>query len=125
MSTSNASSKLFLQASAGVVALLSIAQAVLGGLLMGASDTRGLHSVLGMTTVVVSLLAVVAAFMWRKASGNAGLFHHAIAVLVLAVVQVGLGELHMQNIHVGLGVAFLVAAVALATLAVRKPGVAA
>lgn len=92
---------------------------------MTGGDTRALHSVLGMITVVVSLIAGIAAYVWRRASNNAGLFHHAVAVFVLAVVQVGLGEMGIQGIHIGLGVAFLVAAVALATLAVRKPGVAA
>lgn len=128
MATTGSSSTLtFLRVSAGLTALLSVVQAVLAVVFMTSPSTLvSVHGKVGMATVVVSLIAAVAAYLWRKASGNVGMFTHAVSVFVLAVVQVGLGEMGafggLRTVHITIGVFFLVAAVALVTLAVRKPG---
>lgn len=110
-----------LQVSAVLTALLAVVQTLLG---FGWLEVSGVHGTIGNLTVVVALVAAVAAFLWWRASDNKGLFMHAAGMAVLALVQVALGEVGLRTLHMALGVLFLVGAVALATLALRKPGVA-
>ncbi|SOC51579.1 hypothetical protein [Ornithinimicrobium cerasi] len=104
-----------------LTALLAIWQTVVG---FGWVDGGGQHGTIGNVTFVVALVAAVAAFLWSRASGNKGLLMHAAGMAVLALVQIGLGEMSLAGVHMAVGVLFLVGAVALATLAIRKPGVA-
>ena len=118
----NASTALtVLRISAVLTALLSIWQAVVG---LGWVDGGGMHGTAGNVTFVVALVAAIAAFLWKRASGNNGLFMHAAGMAVLALAQVALGEMGLRKVHMAVGVLFLLGAVALATLSIRKPGVA-
>lgn len=110
-----------LKITAVLTALMGVLQAVLGFLIVGGTWV-GAHGMIGNTTVVVALVTAVVAFVWMRASANKGLFMHAVGVLVLAVAQVALGEMGLRTVHIVVGVLFLLAAVPLATLAIRKPG---
>lgn len=121
MATStNSPSLLVLRVLAVLTALASLVQAVLGGLILS-GGSRGAHSAIGMTTFGLAAVAAIAAIVWARPSGNKGLMFHAIGVAALGVVQIGLGEAGLTAIHITVGVLFLVAAVALATLSIRKP----
>ncbi len=112
---------LTLQISAALAALLSVVQAVLGFQIVGGTWVDS-HGTIGNVTFVVSLVAAVAAFLWMRRSGNKGLFMHAAGMAVIALAQVALGEMGQRAAHIAVGVLFLLGAVALATLAFRKPG---
>jgi hypothetical protein len=119
--TSHRGTLTFLQISALLVAALGVLQAVLGLVIVSGSWVTW-HGDVGNLTVVVTLVAAVAAVLWRRVSGNTGLMMHAIGMLVLAVAMVALGEMGLRWPHVAVGVLFLVGSVALGTLAYRKPG---
>lgn len=107
--------------SALLLALLGVVQAGLGGHgFTGGTAIEG-HGVVGLITIVVSVIAAVFAFLATKGAESKGLFMHAAGMAVIAVVQFGLGEMHLKNVHMGLGIAFVLGAIALATLAFRKP----
>ena len=108
-----------LQISAVVASLLAIMQALLG---FGVVQVRGLHGTLGNALFVVMLVAAVAAFLWSRTSHNKGLLMHAAGMAVLAIVQIGLGEMGQRSLHIAVGMLFLLGALALATLSFRKPG---
>ncbi|NNG20823.1 hypothetical protein HJ590_14880 [Naumannella sp. ID2617S] len=111
-----------LRVSAAVTALGAVVQTGLGiALAVGSTGGLQIHSVVAMVTLLAAVVAGVAAGLWSRRGGNTGLMMHALSVAVLAVVQFGLGEAHVRTVHIVLGVVFLVAAVALATLAYRKP----
>jgi hypothetical protein len=112
---------LTLQISAALAALLSVVQAVLGFMIVSGSGGSQ-HGTIANLLFAVMLVAAVAAFLWMRRSGNRGLFMHAGGMLVLAVLQLGLGEMGQRVAHIGVGVLFLLGSVALATLAIRKPG---
>jgi len=113
-----------LLASAAVAAVLSVAQPLLAlGPLTASGPLNGLHAPNAYVLSVVSVVAAVAAHRWSKQSGDRGLFFHALSLPVLAVVQIGLGELELAMVHIALGFAFTLAAVSLFTLALRKRGV--
>lgn len=121
-STSSPGKLLFFRASALAVALLAIVQPLLAiPALTSSGPVNAWHGVLGNLSVLVALVAAVAAAVWVRAGGRRPLMHHAFSLPVLALVQVALGELHLTMVHITLGVAYLVAAVALATLVWRKP----
>ncbi len=126
MTTStNSPSLLILRITACLLAALSIVQAVLGFVLLGGGAPQ-LHKIIGMASFAISVIASIAAVLWARPSGNKGLMFHAIGVMILAVAQVGIGEAGLaagglQTVHASLGVLYLVAAVALATLSIRKP----
>ncbi len=113
---------LTLQLSAALTALLALVQTVLGSMILSGSWV-GAHKMIGFVTLAVSVVAAVAAFLWMRRGGNKGLFMHAAGMVVLFVAQVGLGEAGARTVHVVLGFAVLLGAVALATLAYGKPGV--
>lgn len=124
--TSSASTHLsLLRTFAQAVAVLAVAQAVIGLLLLLTDLTwYEVHGWIGYGTFVVALFAAVMAFLWKKDSGNTGLFMHAAGLAVLTLLQIGLAEMDLKWVHVVLGVLILGAALALASLAQRKPGVA-
>lgn len=105
-----------------LVGLAAVVQAGLGFGVMAGSGVRGTHQILGMTTIVLALIAAIAAGLWARSgwATRKGIAFHAIAVVVLAVIQVGLGEAGVDTIHMTIGIVYLIAAVALATLALRK-----
>ncbi|OYN98864.1 hypothetical protein B0O41_0673 [Propionibacteriaceae bacterium ES.041] len=111
-----------LRISAAVTALGALAQAGLGlAMVMGTRGILSAHSGIAYLTMAAAVVAGVAAGLWSRRGGNTGMMMHALTVAVLAVLQFGLGEMGMRTVHIAIGVAFLVAAVALATLAYRKP----
>lgn len=109
---------------AAVTALLAVAQTVLG-LLVAFTDFDGVnaHGWIGYATFIAAVAAAIGAFLWKKVSGNTGLFMHAAGVAVLALIQIGLAEMGQRWAHIILGLLILGAALALASLAFRKPGV--
>lgn len=114
-----------LQIAAGVASLAAVAQTILGFILSaGNFGVATLHSSFGGIALVAVIVAAVASVLWKKASGNTGLMAHGVGMAVLGVVQFGIGEVGggLVMVHIVLGLAFLAGAVALATLAVRKPG---
>lgn len=113
----------WLRITAALTALCGILQTVLGlGMVGNLSGVYSFHRTLGYATLLVVVIAAVLAVLWSRRSGNKGLMFHAISVAVLALIQIGVGEMSITWLHITLGVLFLVAAAALATLAFRKPG---
>ena len=106
-----------------VTAVGSVVQAALG-LYLRTADAFAWHATIGAVTLASSVVAAVGAYLWSKRSGNKGILMHAAGVAVLALLQYALGELGWELAHTVLGLAFLIAAVALVTLAFRKPGIA-
>lgn len=108
-----------------VAVIVAIAALVQGGLGIGyltGADLSGVHSILGMATIVLAVIAAAAAGLWARNSwaDRKGIAFHALAVAVLALIQVALGESGVRTIHITIGVLYLIAAVALGTLALRK-----
>ncbi|HET7725673.1 MAG TPA: hypothetical protein VFK68_13625, partial [Propionibacteriaceae bacterium] len=79
----------------------------------------------GYVSLLATIAATVAAYVWFRKGGSRGLLMHAGGIAVLMVLQIVLGEIKAVWFHVGLGVVIVVGAIALATLAYRKPGGAA
>lgn len=81
------------------------------------------HGHLANITFVTALVAAIFGWLLSKRTGGAakGLFMHAAGMAVLAVVQIGLGEMGLRSVHMAVGVFFLVGAIALATLSFRTP----
>lgn len=112
-----------LRALAALTALGGILQLLLGlGILGSIGGVFSTHRMLGFITLGVSVLAALFAVLWSSRSGNKGLMFHAITVAVLALAQVGLGEMGLRWVHVIVGILFFVAALALATLSFRSGG---
>jgi hypothetical protein len=86
----------------GCVSLVMLVQAVTGGILARDSNHKGLlnsHSGLAYLTAVLALAAVVVAFMmWRGRAGGQAVIAETVALLVLVVVQIGIGQ-QIGNIH--------------------------
>lgn len=111
-----------LRASAAVAALGSLVQAGLGiAMAVGVRGILSAHSGIAYLTMAAAVVAGIAAGLWSRRGGNTGMMMHALTVAVLAVLQFGLGEMGLRTVHMVLGVVFLIAAVALVTLAYRKP----
>lgn len=96
--------------------LVGVAQATTG---MGWLDLPVPHGRMAEIGSVLLLVASVLAWMWSRRSGEKGLFMHASGMTVLALIQIALGHMGLRSVHMGVGVLFLVGAVALATLSFR------
>lgn len=123
MATKLSTSASVLLFSAITVAVVSVAQAVLGFTQWFASAPAAvlsIHAILAQVAWVGSLVATAAAFWWTKGRASKGILWHAISVLVLALAQVALGEMAIVAAHIVVGLLFLLAAVALATLARKR-----
>lgn len=115
-----------LRVTAALLAVLAVVQAIFGFFLTG-TETFVWHQRVAETALLVSFIATIAAFLWSRRSAQRGLMMHAAGTLVLGLLQFGLGEMMsggLVMVHIVLGVAYLLAAVSLATLAFRKPGTA-
>lgn len=111
----------FLKVSAVLTALLSIVSPLLAlGPLTLTGELHAMHGMVGNINALLALVSLVAAFLWGRASGRKGLIGHAAAVLVLAVVQIALGEMGQTMVHMVLGFLYLIAAVGLGTMALRQ-----
>ena len=123
MELSSSRSLLVLRLASAVAALSTLVQVVLVLLTVGGvGKLIGAHGGMGYVSLLATVVATVAAYLWSRKGGNRGLLMHAGGIAVLMVVQIGLGELKAVWFHVGLGVLIVVGAVALAVLAYRKPG---
>ena len=112
----------FLRIAALLAGLGSIISPLLAtGPLTSSGPLHAMHGMVGNLNFVLALVAGIAGFVWFKASGNKGLMFHAFSLPVLAVIQIALGEMHLTMVHIVLGFAYLLAAVALFTLALRNP----
>ncbi|MDO5498829.1 MAG: hypothetical protein Q4F67_04005 [Propionibacteriaceae bacterium] len=107
--------------------IAALAQFLIGGYLFTASNAGlvSVHNILGLVTLVAGIAATVAAFMFTKRGGNRGLAFHILGTTVLILVQYGLGEMISSQaltiVHMVLGIAILISAIAMTTLAFRKP----
>jgi heme A synthase len=109
-----------LRTSALIVSVLALAQGALGGTVLGGGDgIRTIHGYIGYATFVVAL--VTAFFAWKASqeTNRKGSFFHALALPVLALVQIGLAEMDLKWVHVIVGVLFLIAAFGLYAMADR------
>lgn len=104
--------------------------AALGQVALGFTMSAGnfsvatVHASIGGVALIAAIAAAVASVLWQKRSGNTKLRGHALGMGVLGLIQFALGEVAggLVTVHIILGVLFLVGAVALAALSVRKPG---
>lgn len=113
-------SLLVLRISAVLATLVAIFQATSG---FGWAGPFSVHPRTGELVTVLLVVAAVGAFVWSRRTGNKGLFMHAVGMAVLGVVQIAIGHMDLREVHMAIGVFFLLGVVALATLAFRKPGV--
>ncbi|MDO5534005.1 MAG: hypothetical protein Q4F65_05075 [Propionibacteriaceae bacterium] len=122
----NSSGKLtFLRVAAILASLGAIASPLLAlGPLTSSGPLHAMHGMIGNLNFVLALVAGIAGILWGRASGNKGLMFHALSLPVLAVIQIALGEMHLTMVHIVLGFVYLIAAVSLFTLALRKPAAA-
>lgn len=113
---------LALRITAALTALGGLVQGVLGVMAaLGSSVPLTIHSTVGLVTMIIAIIAGVASALWSRKGGNTGLMMHALTVAVLGVLQYGLGKMGLRTVHMAIGLVFVIAAVALATLAYRKP----
>ena len=80
------------------------------------------HGILGYTNVLVMVVAAIAALLWYRKGGSRGLMMHAFGMVVIFLVQVGLGQGKVLWVHVVVGVVAVLGSIALAVLAYRKSG---
>ncbi|HSN12957.1 MAG TPA: hypothetical protein VLS51_12705 [Propionibacteriaceae bacterium] len=126
MELSSSRSLLVLRLASALAALSTLVQVVLVLLTVaGVGKLIGAHGGVGYVSLLATVVATVAAYVWFRKGGSRGLLMHAGGIAVLMVLQIVLGELKAVWFHVGLGVVIVVGAIALATLAYRKPGGAA
>lgn len=113
-------SLLVLRISAVLATLVAIFQTTSG---FGWAGAFSVHPRTGELVTVLLVVAAVAGYLWSRRSGNKGLFMHAAGMAVLGVIQIAIGHMDLRQVHMVIGVAFLVGVIALATLAFGKPGV--
>lgn len=110
-----------------VTAIGAVAQFLIGGYQFTAPNATlvSAHNVIGLLILVASVIATVAAFLHARVGGNRGLVFHMLGTAVLILVQYALGEMATSTgifiAHMVLGVIVMVSAIAMATLAYRKP----
>ncbi len=124
MASTTSRALVVLRLSAALSAALSLVQAVLAFLALGkvAHGLIGPHGILGDINLLVTIIAAVAAVMWFRKGGSRGLMMHAFGMVVIFLVQIGLGEGKVKWPHVVIGVLAVLGSLALAALATRKPG---
>jgi len=126
-------SLLVLRLAAALSALIGLLQAVLGFtglssiLAAPGNEEAGSafidpHGYLGYANLLVMVVAAVASLVWYRKGGNRGLLMHAAGMVVLMLVQVGLGQGKVLWVHVVLGVLIVLGSIALAVLSYRKSG---
>jgi hypothetical protein len=122
--TTKSTASTILRVFAVLTAVGALLQALLGGYQYTALSPGIVqaHVVIGLTTIVVAVIATIAAAFNSRSGGNRGLMFHALGTAVLLLVQYALGEMGINIIvHMVIGVVILISAIALATLAIRKP----
>lgn len=99
-----------------VAALLILLQLVLGVMIAfgtGGAFIREAHAGVAYLTVLAGIVATVFAWSAAAVAGSKGVFFHALSLPILAVLQIGLGEMHLTVVHIILGLATVVAFVGL------------
>ena len=81
---------------------------------------KDVHAGIAYLLVVLGLVAAYAAWRWVKSGGPKGVLYHALSIPVLAIVQIGLGEMGLKYVHMAVGVAFFAAAFSLFTMASKR-----
>lgn len=105
------------------VALLLLALGVT--LAFGQKAVIHIHAGVAMLFVLTSVLAAVFAVLYALRSGQRGLIGHSVGLVVLALIQFGLGEMGgFTIVHIILGLLIVPGAVMLYFMA-RKPEVTA
>lgn len=103
------------------LSVLMLAMAILGLMIAGGVGGLGtMHSIIGYSTLLVAILAAVAAWRFSKATAQKGVFYHALSLPILMLLQIALGEMHQKHIHMALGIAILIAAVGLVMMTRKK-----
>lgn len=133
MAATTSRSLLVLRLAAALSSLIGLAQAGLGfsglPLILAApnDDQAGSafinpHGILGYTNFLVMVVAAIAALVWFRKGGSRGLMMHAFGMVVIFLVQIGLGQGGVIWVHVVVGVLAVLGSIALAVLAYRKSG---
>lgn len=118
----------------GIAAILAILQTVVAvTMIVGKVEAlEHVHSLVGLLYLVAAVATVFPAVVWGRLSHNTGLMAHAIGMAAIAAIQLVLGyvsaeqaeQLHaigvIGYIHMALGLAILIGAIALYLLASRK-----
>jgi len=123
MELKSSRSLIVLRLSSALAAVFTLIQAVL--VILTATNVAkliGVHGMVGYLSLLSTITATIAAFIWFRKGGSKGLVMHAGGIVVLMLVQIMLGELKVVWVHVGLGILIVLGAIALATVAYRKPG---
>ena len=123
MELNSSRSLIVLRLSSALSALFTVIQAILIIIRMATGATLiEVHGMVGYLSLLSMITATIAAYVWFRKGGSKGLVMHAGGVAVLMLVQIGLGEAKVAPVHVALGILIVLGAIALATLAYRKPG---
>ncbi|MDO5682005.1 MAG: hypothetical protein Q4G46_04160 [Propionibacteriaceae bacterium] len=123
----NAGQLALLRYSSLATAIAALLQFLLGGYMFTSPSATlaDTHNIIGLVTIGVSLIATIAGFVNRSRGGNSGLAFHILGTFILTLVQFSLGEIGLSGsmvmVHMALGTAILVSAIAMTTLAFRKP----
>jgi hypothetical protein len=126
MELTSSRSLIVLRLSSALAALFTVIQAILIIIRVATGATLiGVHGMVGYLSLLSTITATIAAYVWFRKGGSKGLVMHAGGVAVLMLVQIGLGQAKVAPVHVALGILIVLGAIALATLAYRKPGGAA
>lgn len=123
MELKSSRSLIVLRLSSALAAVSTLIQAVL--VILTATKVAKLievHGMVGYLSLIATITATIAAFIWFRKGGSKNLVMHAGGIVGLMLVQIMLGELKVVWVHVGLGILIVLGAIALATLAYRKPG---
>lgn len=105
-----------LRTTANVAAVLILIQLVLGIMIAvgnGGSIVRSAHAGVAYLALLAGIVAAVFAWSASKWAGSKGVFFHALSLPILALVQIGLGEMNLALVHIILGVLTVVAYVSL------------
>lgn len=105
---------------ANIAALVMLLQLVLGVMIAfgtGGSFIREAHAGVAYLTILAGIVAAVLAWPASKVAGSKGIFFHALSLPILAIIQMGLGEMHVTVVHIILGVLTVVAYVGLVPMA--------
>lgn len=133
MAATTSRSLLVLRLAAALSSLIGLVQAVLGftglsSILAAPGDEEAgaafidPHGILGYTNLLVIIVAAIASLFWYRKGGSRGLLMHAVGMVVILLVQVGLGQGKVLWVHVVVGVLAVLGSIALAVLAYRKSG---
>ena len=123
MELNSSRSLIVLRLSSALSALFTVIQAILIIIRVATGATLiGVHGMVGYLSLLSMITATIAAYVWFRKGGSKGLVMHAGGVAVLMLVQIGLGQAKVAPVHVALGIVIVLGAIALATLAYRKPG---